>query len=197
MSARINTHEVILYLTNQFLYIFRAQSFPIQAGQTVRCPAESHSSGGGTGRNLPEWHCRMGTGRLNRLTRHGRPSTSFGRPSTRPIFSTQLCHRTYPTGELQEDLPRPKGVSVHPGWRKRQGLARRNGYERHDFLPSLTLLAHFENGRNIYVCSSDCPRPSPSSVGLLPVEYWVYSKMVARGSNLWRGLPKPDAMSSD
>ena len=71
-----NTHEVILYLTNQVLYISRAQSFPIQAGQTVRCPAESHSSSGGIGRNLPDRQCRMGAGRPNRWTSQGRPLTS-------------------------------------------------------------------------------------------------------------------------
>ena len=123
MSARI-THEVILYLTSQFLYISRTQSFPIQAGQTVQCPAESHSSSGGTRQDLTRVALPDGGSKAELVNQAWTAFNQFMTAFYQTHSSTQWCHKIYPTGEPQEDLPRPKGVSVHPGWRKRQGLAR-------------------------------------------------------------------------
>ena len=105
----------------------------------------------------------------------------------KPHLLSLIHHRGYPTKPQEEAVQTKRGPHPSrapaplPGWKPGQGSARNHGYERHDFLPPLTLLAHFEDRHNLYVRSGDRPRTNLSSVGLLPVELWIHSKLVARG----------------
>ena len=81
----------------------------------------------------------------------------------KPHFLSLIRHRGYPTKPQEEAIQTKRGPHPSrtppplPGWKPGQGSARNHGYERHDFLPPLTLLAHFEDGRNLYVRSGDRP----------------------------------------